>query len=308
MDISIITATYNPTFYILEIAENLQEIREFSVEWIIVDDFSKKKDHITILKSRKLTNIKIIHLDKNEGQSFARNRGVEYSSGDFILFLDDDDLVSSFSLLELLKNSKKRMVKEVFFAPTFNLFVNDPKKNNKNSRYSEIERSNQLVEFIVKPFCHHSGILWPINIFRELGGYNENLRTDEDGELIIRLLMAGIQLTVVETAELVYRHYTGERVSYNDTPEKWRDRLEIIKSGINNSKDIKVITAFRVRAWFLCYRSAINQSTAFYSFYSFTKGLNVRSLPIKPVLKLCLIPIGCRRALKLLFYLMRLKK
>src|SRR5216684_5678821 len=59
------------------------------VEIIVVDDASADD---TAAACRELADIKYVRLDRNQGVAGARNVGLLASTGDFIAFLDDDDL------------------------------------------------------------------------------------------------------------------------------------------------------------------------------------------------------------------------
>ena len=60
-----------------------------SVEVIVVDDASSDE---TASVCQKLRDIKYVRLDSNRGVAGARNEGVGASTGEYIGFLDDDDL------------------------------------------------------------------------------------------------------------------------------------------------------------------------------------------------------------------------
>jgi len=59
------------------------------VEVIVVDDASIDE---TAAVCRKLDGIKYIRLDRNQGVAGARNLGLMHSQGEYVSFLDDDDL------------------------------------------------------------------------------------------------------------------------------------------------------------------------------------------------------------------------
>ena len=58
---------------------------------MIVDDFSEPYIEKTV-KSYKDERIKYHRLDKNSGASAARNLAIELAQGEFIAFLDSDDI------------------------------------------------------------------------------------------------------------------------------------------------------------------------------------------------------------------------
>ena len=86
--LSIITPYYNTLKYIEKLASNLIVQLTEEVEWIIVDDGCNEKK-LDILPA------KVIHLPKNSGNaSKPRNIGLDNASGEYITFVDSDDLIS----------------------------------------------------------------------------------------------------------------------------------------------------------------------------------------------------------------------
>lgn len=64
-----------------------------SVEVIVVDDGSKEEYREILDKyERRFEMLKVIH-QVNKGEGAARNTGIEYATGEFILFVDSDDIV-----------------------------------------------------------------------------------------------------------------------------------------------------------------------------------------------------------------------
>ena len=107
---SIIISVVIPTFNIeKELEECLKNINEQTIpknlyEVIIVDDCSIDLT-FEIAKSyaQKKSNINCYQLSENGGPGIARNKGIQKAKGEFIFFLDGDDLLPKYAL-ELLKN------------------------------------------------------------------------------------------------------------------------------------------------------------------------------------------------------------
>ena len=59
---------------------------------------------------------------------------------------------------------------------------------------------------------------------RRIGGYDESLRTDEDGDLLIRLSSLGVQFCAVDGYYYNYVAHDGLRVSLDDSGEKLNSR------------------------------------------------------------------------------------
>ena len=102
MKLSIIIPYYNKEKYIHELLDCLDPQLTMDVEVIIVDDGSDKPLAITSDTSNiPFKNVKIFR-KRNGGVSSARNLGIEKSCGEYISFIDADDLVSDTYVNDIL--------------------------------------------------------------------------------------------------------------------------------------------------------------------------------------------------------------
>ena len=96
MKLSIITPYYNCLEYIKKLAKVLEPQLTENVEWIIIDDGCHEKELDNF-------NAIIIHLSKNNGcAGIPRNYGLDIAKGDFITFVDADDLVAKDFIQEII--------------------------------------------------------------------------------------------------------------------------------------------------------------------------------------------------------------
>ena len=119
IDISIIIPVYNVEKYIKDtlLSAVSQNVKNCSIEIICVDDGSTD-DSLKIINSlsNDIANIDIIIVQQeNLGQSVARNRGIDRARGNYIYFLDSDDLLVHNSLSFLLKIIKSENLDLLFF-------------------------------------------------------------------------------------------------------------------------------------------------------------------------------------------------
>lgn len=90
--ISIIVPVFNVEKYLERCVESLVNQTYKNLEIILVDDCSTDSSpEICETLAKGDERIKVVHKEKNEGLGFARNTGIENSSGDYILFIDSDD-------------------------------------------------------------------------------------------------------------------------------------------------------------------------------------------------------------------------
>jgi len=91
--VSIVTPLYNSAAFIADTICSVQAQTHRNWEMIIVDDCSS--DHGAKIVRSYADNdkrIKLVSLKENCGAAVARNKAIEVASGDFIAFLDSDDL------------------------------------------------------------------------------------------------------------------------------------------------------------------------------------------------------------------------
>lgn len=98
--VSIIIPCYNTEAFIEDAIKSAINQTYKNIEIIIVDDASTDKS-LEIISSIKDSRIRFIHLDTNKGIANARNVGLDNAKGDYICWLDSDDMYHS-SFIELL--------------------------------------------------------------------------------------------------------------------------------------------------------------------------------------------------------------
>lgn len=111
--VSIIVPVYNTGEQAVKLLAELVESSYRKLEIICIDDGSKD-DSLVLLKEagRQLNlkypelKIKVLH-QENQGVSAARNLGIERAEGEFLAFVDSDDLVKRNFIEELIEMMKK---------------------------------------------------------------------------------------------------------------------------------------------------------------------------------------------------------
>ena len=97
MKLSIITPYYKTLDYTLKLAQVLEPQLNSDIEWIIIDDGCNEKE-LDKLKA------KVIHLFNNSGNaSKPRNVGLDNATGDYIAFVDSDDMVYSDYIKKIME-------------------------------------------------------------------------------------------------------------------------------------------------------------------------------------------------------------
>lgn len=108
MKISVVTTLYKSKIFleefISEIQKSLNQIQCSDYELIFVNDGSPDDSLAYLLSKRKsIPQIKIIDLSRNFGHHYAIQAGLSYSSGDYILLIDNDLETSPSILIDFYK-------------------------------------------------------------------------------------------------------------------------------------------------------------------------------------------------------------
>ena len=150
--ISVIMPLYNNEIYIVEAIQSVINQTYKDWELIIINDASTDNSKFIVqkfLEEEKDNRIVFIDLKENKGVSFVRNLGMKKAKGEYISFLDSDDLWDKNFLNELYRKIKETNGKLVYSK--FAYFYNgDNIKINK-----AVMREGKIDKFIVKKKCRY---------------------------------------------------------------------------------------------------------------------------------------------------------
>jgi glycosyltransferase involved in cell wall biosynthesis len=234
--VSIIIPVYNSETLIVETLNSVLAQTFTNWECIIIDDGSKDSTK-QVIQEYVDKDSRFILLDRpdsyNSGGNGARNYGFMYARGEYIQWLDSDDLLDRKKLeynLEKIHNEDKLTIcfsryyyydtntqKKYLGSPFINRNIYDP------------------VEYL-KLYCLNGSGFISCSLFhsKELtnssGLWNEGLLKNQDGEFIIRLVSNSSQLLFDNRSEVYYR------INPNGKSSKYR-----IADGSEDLKTMKII-------------------------------------------------------------------
>ena len=103
--VSIIVPIYNVEKYLDRCIESITQQTYNNLEIILVDDESPDKcPEMCEIWAKKDFRIKVIH-KKNEGLGYARNTGIENATGDYLCFVDSDDMLDKTTIEETIDSN-----------------------------------------------------------------------------------------------------------------------------------------------------------------------------------------------------------
>lgn len=118
--VSIVMPAYNCEKYVVEAIKSVLAQTYRNWELLVLDDGSKDKTLQIIEEfSKKDSRIKTISNEKNIGVSATRNRGIELASGEWIAFLDSDDMWNQLKLEKQFEIVEKKAAEFLFTGSSY---------------------------------------------------------------------------------------------------------------------------------------------------------------------------------------------
>lgn len=201
--ISIIVPVYNVELYLSRCIDSIINQTYKNLEIILVDDGST--DNCGIIcddYEKKDSRIKVIH-KKNGGQAEARNRGLDLSVGEYIVFIDSDDYIDEH-MIEVLYCKLKEDNSDMAICNY--MISNEDENHNICHTEPRIYLKNEIVEYddIWKRFLGKEHIAFVIacnKIYKKKLFYNVKYaegKVYEDEYIIHRLLGQCKRISFVE--------------------------------------------------------------------------------------------------------------
>jgi glycosyltransferase involved in cell wall biosynthesis len=184
--ISVIIPTYNADRTILETIESVQNQTFTDFEIIVINDGSTDRT-LEVLQSVSDDRLKIFTYE-NSGASTARNRGIACAAGDYLTFIDADDLWAPDKLE--LQLAALREPPEAGVAYSWTIFMQEEKDGSRSLHAGEpvLHQGDVHAELLICNFiASGSNILMRKQVIDQVGLFDTNLARTEDWDYYLRL-------------------------------------------------------------------------------------------------------------------------
>lgn len=177
--ISVIIPVYNRGEYIEKCIESVLRQDYDNIEIIIIDDGSTDNTKEKICNYITINNNISYYYQENAGVSNARNKGVSYSNGEYVIFLDSDDCWDTSLLRKEMEEMLKKRINICYCGMMKNNIDTGVIKKDK-IRFKE---GNIIIEFL-KEYMNAQTITWLIKkdiliknniVFKDTLNYGEDL-------------------------------------------------------------------------------------------------------------------------------------
>lgn len=226
MKVSIIIPFYNMQEFILDCINSVENQKYSEIEVICVNDGSTDESQKILeefILSSKL-EIKLINQD-NLGAPTARNNALQYCKGDYIQFLDADDV-----LLPMKIENQIKLVKENNFP---DLIVGSYKsidlKSNSISKttYNPSVNYNLWENLMSTNLGNTCSNLFKYSIFKNKIKWDETLKSSQEYNLMFDLLQNRISVIFDSQLNTIIRIREHGSISKSNVVKKWERYVDL---------------------------------------------------------------------------------
>ncbi|NJL78661.1 MAG: glycosyltransferase [Richelia sp. RM2_1_2] len=204
MSISVIVPVFNGERTIEETIKSILNQTFSNIEIIIINDGSTDTT-LEILENIYDSRIKIFSYP-NAGLSVSRNRGISQAKGEYISFIDADDLWTADKLelqWQVLQSNSQAAV-----AYSWTDYIDESGKFIKSGRRIKVN-GDAFRKLLITNFLENgSNPLIRQQALEKVGGFDESLAAAEDKDMWLRLA-ANYEFVCVEKPQILYRTSTN---------------------------------------------------------------------------------------------------
>jgi glycosyltransferase involved in cell wall biosynthesis len=210
--VSVITPCYNAEAFVAETIASVAAQTYPTTEHILVDDGSTDSSWATITASGD--HIIAVRLKQNRGGSYARNRGVERARGEFLMFLDADDVLAPEAIAAMVATVRDRPGSIAYcrwqrLRRSGDQWVTAP---------AEVPLpepgADHLAGWLSGMWVPPCALLWRRDTYELTGDWDESLVANQDGDIAMRALVRGARLMLAAGGPLAwYRTHGPDRIT-----------------------------------------------------------------------------------------------
>ena len=201
MKISVVIPTHNRPQYLEESLRSVLNQSLSPYEVLVVNNGDNK-----VKLPSDMDTVKIIDIEPHAGAAKARNAGAALAAGDFVSFIDDDDLWHK-DYLKNVSNAISRGAK--CMISRLDKLQNDKVVPYKNAH----NKLSQDAILVYNPGITGSNIVISKDLFKQVGGFDAKLPPSEDKSLILELLMKNIKVVTLPDNQAIIREHGAERLT-----------------------------------------------------------------------------------------------
>lgn len=184
-------------------------------EIIVVDDGSRDET-LSIARCFESKSVRVV-TQKNQGAAAARNKAFSLCQGDYIQWLDADDLLAPDKISRQMEVQSQCQSKRTLLSSAWGRFLYRPEQTKfiPTPLWCDLSRAEWLVRKLANNVYMQTAT-WLVSreVSDAAGPWDTRLLGDDDGEYFCRVLLASDGVRFVPTARVYYRMAGPSSLSY----------------------------------------------------------------------------------------------
>lgn len=244
--VSVIIPTFNRRQWIGECLDSVLNQTYPNVEIIVVDDCSTDGTAEWIQAQPQYSSVRVHAQPKNGGASIARNTGIEISKGEFIAFIDSDDLLlakhcetavatfEKYPQLGLFCCDSTMIDVEgnvLFDGKTWNQTLSDIKKY-------PVKTGIRPLEDVFMFLNCFPGFTLRREVFEKLGGFVQEIFPADDCDLMLRVAGSSYQVFYLHEPLCLRREHDGQCSGVENSVKTCQKLIEALNNSIKRNPEL----------------------------------------------------------------------
>jgi len=259
--VSILIPAYNAERWLAETIRSALGQTWPNKEIVVVDDGSRDRT-LSIARQFASKCVSVV-TQENQGASAARNRTFELCQGDYIQWLDADDLLSADKIAKQMELAQACKNNRVLLSSAWGAFIY--RVSRAQFRPTSLWCDLPPFEWLLRKMgqnLHMQPATWLVS--RELtqaaGPWDTRLSLDDDGEYFCRVVVASNAIRFVPDAKVFYRQAGFDRLSSIDRSDKKLESQFLSMQlhvayllSLEESERVRAASLTYLQTWFGCF-------------------------------------------------------
>lgn len=264
--VSVVIPVYNRP-HVVETIKSICRQTYQNLEILVIDNDSTDDTQQQVLSIND-TRVKLYVNEKNMGQTFSINRGLELANGKYIARIDSDDIALPTRIQKQVEFMEKNP--DYVLCGSFVKFISD---DDKELFVVKMPTTYKGIEFMHTIACgmYHPAAMYRKSIIDQFGiRYDPNIKMAEDYDLWIKLMRHGKALNLPEILVLYRRGNNNDSQKYRSLMEKEsteirkrycqevnyeeKERKKVLELiSLEHQKDLKIFTVVKITKKYIDY-------------------------------------------------------
>ncbi|MBC19021.1 MAG: hypothetical protein CMJ74_02020 [Planctomycetaceae bacterium] len=241
--VSVVIPFRNARRTILQCVQSVSAQSLDNIEIVLCDDRSTDGTKQYVLSNHVDGRIKWFHA-AGAGACAARNTGFQKSSGDYIQFLDADDLIAKNKLELQVRQIESSLNpgQTVSFSALLQ-FQNGSSPDSGERWHDDFKSFDEPMRLLCKLLLSDQYIqtgqwLIPRGLAKQTGPWDESLAADQDGEFFARVLQKSTTVISCPEAVAYYRKAVAGQISARKNASHFRSRLRAFEKKLQLLEEV----------------------------------------------------------------------